>query len=931
MKPIEKLLLFTLFFLLIFQKTSAQCDRTETLRVCDMTTVDIDGIGGSDGFIDLYDEFGLVPQAGDEWFDPGFNFALDSGTGILRLWDLKNASQTVNDYIFILRNSSCTSGEVARVNLILGPYSGSALPPSGPNNVNVEVCDINDVCSLMPIPDLDLFETLVSLDGVPPPHLNGVWEYVGPPNPNVLLDGSGFSTTIAYTPGGGRVDSEDYEFRYTVNGFDPSCPSQSVTNVKVSVVRQVFSGYASQLNICENRILGGEFDSDLNLRDNDFLLNEDIEGTWTLVSGQIDTPDDSSVNLKTLYDNIIAVNPRFGCQEFEFKYTVEQRSGVCDDMTSIVKFTIFEELKPFTQRDAPPEICSNEFADASTDLYDFIEFTEEGGVIFDYIDGDVVNDYVEWEFVSGPSDLNLEANLLNEAITPRDQRHRGIINIPRAAPGTYRFRYTVSPLKLCPIFDSQTLYNPNFCTPSITLGHPCNDLSTEITIIILPIDYPGEDTIASVCESSVQVDLRSLLRTNGTSIVTTGVWTNSAGDVINNTFVFPTSDVAQTFNFTYTTVSTGGCTETADLALTINKLPNAGEDGSTTVCSDNLTVTLFDLLGGTPDTTGTWTGPFGYVSTDHLGVFDANDDMLPILGAGIYTYTAPANAGCSSSDSASVEITIVDPIEIGDDVNESFCKIDGRVNLFSLLDRDTVRTGVFEDTDNTGALSADGVLEFATLTNAIYNFRYVVRNATPCDESSLNVSIQIIDLPIPNVPAQEFCILDAVRLEDIEVDVLNYNWYATQESETPIIDNPILLDNQVYYIATVDVDNCESERLEVMITILNTGERSSTGELCTLDFQDGVSPNGDGQNDTFDLLIEEVYNIPEAFPDFDIKIFNRYGSLVYEGNNNTEEFRGESNVSVRLGDDLPSGTYFYIFSPNFENNIPIQGSFYLSR
>ncbi|TYP75059.1 T9SS type B sorting domain-containing protein [Aquimarina intermedia] len=135
----------------------------------------------------------------------------------------------------------------------------------------------------------------------------------------------------------------------------------------------------------------------------------------------------------------------------------------------------------------------------------------------------------------------------------------------------------------------------------------------------------------------------------------------------------------------------------------------------------------------------------------------------------------------------------------------------------------------------------------------------------------------------------------------------------------------------MFYIANVDTDNCESGRLAVPIVIHNTGERFSNGELCTLEFQDGVSPNGDIQNDSFALFIEEVYNIPIAFPDFDLKIYNRYGSLVFDGNRNTEEFRGESNVSIRLGDDLPSGTYFYIFNPNFDNNLPIQGSFYLSR
>ncbi len=926
-----------LLFFIIPNTSFSQCNTAyPSIRICDMTIIDGDGTVGPDGVINLYDEIpGLTLQAGDEWFDPGFNFAL-SPDGTLRLWDLDNASRAVNDYQFILFNSGsgCTDQIVGRVNLILGPYSGQALPPSGLNEVNVIVCDIEAPCEIEPKVDIDLFETLVSLESVPPPHLNGTWEYIGPPGADVNLDGSLFWTTIPYTPGDGRIDSDEFAFRYTVAGFDPACAPESVTEVKISVVRQVFSGYASEYNICQSDFENGDYDTPINLRDNDYLLNEDLEGTWSLDGIQITSPDDSEVNLKSLYDDLVATTPRFGCREYKFDYTVEQRSGVCGDATSTVKFTIFEALKPFTQNGPPPEICSEEFTDPSTDLYDFIEFTEENGVLFDYMDGSSTEDFVQWEFVSGPSDLNFQANFDDLLITNPAERHRGIINIPGAATGTYVFRYTVSPELLCSMFDSQTLYNPNFCRPPTDPLHPCGPESTEITIIISPIDYPGEDTTGvNLCESLGSVSLRSLLNTNGTdAIVTTGVWTNPAGDVVDDTFLFPDSDTSQTFTFTYTTTSSGGCTDSADLTFTINKVSNAGgSNAGISLCSDDLTITLFDLLSGNPDTTGIWTGPFGYRSPDHLGVFEANNTMLPTLNEGVYTYTVSPNPGCSTTDESTVTIRIADPVVIGNDRSETFCKLDGSVSLFSLLDRDTPRTGIFQDTDNTEALTADGILEFETLTNDIYNFRYVIVNALPCDESSLTVSVQIIDLPEPNVPEQEFCILDAKRLDDIEVDVLNYNWYASIESETPIIDNPLLLDGQTYFITNIDVDNCESERVEVVINILNTGEKFANGELCTLDFQDGVSPNGDGQNDTFDLLIDEVYNIPEAFPDFDLKIYNRYGTLVYEGRLDTEEFRGESNVSIRLGDDLPSGTYFYIFSPNFENNLPIQGSFYLSR
>lgn len=905
-----------------------------------METIDFDNDGNPDGIINLYNETGIVPQPGDTWFDPGFNFVLDEATGNVRLWDLDDASEMENDYVFILRNSSCPNELSATINFVLGPYSGEALPPAGPNEVNIEVCDVHDPCRDEILFDIDLFTALASLEGVPSPHRNGEWNYVGDPDKVVRLSNSNFGTTVVYVPGGDLVDQEEFEFTYTVPGLDPFCSDAEITNVKVSVVRQVSSGFGASLNICEGELRNGSFDGDINLRDDRFLALEDQEGTWTLDDDQITNPDDSTINLRTLYDNLMNTNPRFGCQSFSFTYNVDKRSIACSDASTNVSFTFYEELRPFKQSDAPAEFCSDDIIEPTTDLYSFLEFTEENGVLYDYPDESVPFDFVKWTLISGPSDLGLRENFQNEEITPVDQRHRGVVNLRGAPSGTYVFRYEVDPKKLCSSVRQEVKIFPDFCVPLESEVHPCEGLFTDVTIVLYDKDYPGEDTSGlNFCETEDTLDLRSLLVTNGEVVSENGIWTNSDGDVIDNIFTIPDISSSQMFIFTYSTISENGCRDQATLSFTVFTEANAGAGNGTnaTLCSDNLTITLFDLLEGNPDPIGIWTGPFGYTSPDHLGVFDASDTSLPILGAGEYVYTVLGNGGCALPDQATVTIEIVEPVEIGNDRSASFCEIDGRVNLFTLLDNDTPRIGSFEDIENTGALSPEGVVEFDLLpnpdneVNMIYNFRYVIPNSAPCDQSSLNVEVQIIDLPEPNVPDQEFCILDAKRLDDIEVDVLNYNWYASLESDMPIIDNPLLFDNQVFYIATVDADNCESERVMVQINILNMGERFSNGELCALDFQDGVSPDGNNQNDTFDLFIEDQFNIPIAFPDFDLKIYNRYGALVYEGNRDTEEFRGESNVSLRLGDDLPSGTYFYIFTPNFENNFPIQGSFYLSR
>lgn len=916
----KKILFYTVLLLTSFFSYS-QCNLgLITIEQCDMENVDFDLNGTPDGIINMYSETGTVPADGVWTINPKFAASFDETTGNLAMWALKNATTiaTQNEYFFELHNVTCGTTPVRTARLILGPYSGVALPPTGPLNINAQGCDADG---------FDLFTAFLINDEVPSPHLNGEWVYNGSSSSFKNVDDNGFlSVEIPYQPGLPLVDQEVFELTYTV--FDVfGCATSQQTTVRVAMVRKVDAGDSEITEICEDDIISGLFDTDINLRDDQFLENEDIEGIWLHEldpTGQIEDEQDPMINLKTIYDNLIdnGNNLRYGCETFEFIYKVEQRSAVCESDSTTVSFTFFEQLRPFNQPNPAPQICANKIP-GNLDLFNLLEFTTEQGTDFIYTN----ENYVNWRLVSGASELGLISK------DEKDFTHLGTINTAGADPGIYVFEYGVSPKINCQ--EAGDVCDPFAFNGGTNCEHPCDIITAQVTIEVLAFDYAGEDTEdINICASDNQVNLRSLLTaTGGRTIATTGVWTNPSGEIINNTFVFPDSDISQTFTFTYTTTnSSSGCIDSATLTFTVNSIPNAGEENvGLTLCSDNLIVTLFDLLTGTPSETGIWTGPFGYISPDHLGRFNIHDPTLPVLGAGVYTYNVPVNEGCSVPDSKTVTITIVDPVEIGNDVNESFCKIDGRINLYSLLDTNTVRTGVFEDIDNTGALTADGVLEFETLTNDIYNFRYVLTNVLPCDESSLNVAIQIIDLPIPVVPTQEFCILDAKKLEDIEVDVLNYNWYTTLESETPIIDNPLLFDNQEYYIAAIDADNCESERLKVLIKILNTGERFENGELCTLDFQDGVSPNGDNQNDSFKLLIEEVYNIPEAFPDFDLKIYNRYGSLVYEGNLNTEEFRGESNVSVRLGDDLPSGTYFYVFVPNFENNLPIQGSFYLSR
>ena len=64
------------------------------------------------------------------------------------------------------------------------------------------------------------------------------------------------------------------------------------------------------------------------------------------------------------------------------------------------------------------------------------------------------------------------------------------------------------------------------------------------------------------------------------------------------------------------------------------------------------------------------------------------------------------------------------------------------------------------------------------------------------------------------------------------------------------------------------------------------------------------SPNGDGENDTFAFLDFR------GFDTFSFKVFNRWGMLVHE----TRNVRDGNNTIWKPANDVPDGTYYYVFN-----------------
>ena len=217
-------------------------------------------------------------------------------------------------------------------------------------------------------------------------------------------------------------------------------------------------------------------------------------------------------------------------------------------------------------------------------------------------------------------------------------------------------------------------------------------------------------------------------------------------------------------NNTYYIQIQGFCkSELVPVTVIINTPVDAGDSETLEYCNDNLPTpfNLFDELGGTPDTTGDWTGPVT-TTNGHLGTVDISS--LTTAGTYIFTYTVLSNNACPDSNS-NVTITIHETLSSGTPTTDnpaSFCEASLPIafDLFTLIenyDPDGQWTQGTTSTDPVVASTVD--LTTLTASGSPYSFTYTQNlSPNPCPEES--TTVQVIVLPDPNAGVainQTFC------------------------------------------------------------------------------------------------------------------------------------------------------------------------------
>ncbi|RXJ50178.1 gliding motility-associated C-terminal domain-containing protein [Gelidibacter gilvus] len=506
---------------------------------------------------------------------------------------------------------------------------------------------------------------------------------------------------------------------YYATTIDPPCESTERLQVTVEIIAPNNPGGNGEMEICESGLAST---NTVNLFDA-LLGGPDTNGTW---SGPLST---SNGNIGTV--NVTSMTSAGS----PYIFTYEVSSEYCPSNTATVSIFIIEAPNPGTNGSLI--LCSN---GASQDLFDSLGGTPEPGGIWSPAlasgtgifnpaqDAAGIYTYtVQGVPPCGDVSATVEVTVNPEANPGSngnltlcyDSTPTNLFNSLGGSPqagGTWTPALASGTGIFDPAQDAEGIY-----TYSVSGISPCGIATATVTVSIVPPPNPGTNGSLILCSNDASTNLFERL---GGTPETGGVWSPALSS---GTGVFdPSLDAAGIYTYTIQGLAPCGPVS-ATVDVTVNPKSEPGTNGSLTLCFDSAPENLFNSLGGSPQTGGTWSPALA----SGTGVFNPALDA-----AGIYTYTVSGISPCGDATST-VTVTINPLANAGSNASLILCSHEAALDLFESLGGTPETGGIWSPALTSGT----GVFDPAQDASGIYT--YTVQGIAPCGDATATVNVTV--------------------------------------------------------------------------------------------------------------------------------------------------------------------------------------------
>lgn len=553
--------------------------------------------------------------------------------------------------------------------------------------------------------------------------------------------------------------------------------------------------------------------------------------------------------------------------------------------------------------------------------------------------------------------------------------------------GTGPFNYRILEKNYQP-FDLNNLTNPLFTDlePGVYLFQVednCGNQSTITHDVTAPFVFSIAPQLCNGSNSTLSVPDFSYLQYRWYKQGQESVTLSTTAALAFNPLNLTTHSGVYFVQIIYPSDSNSCLNQTLSYNLNPGALPSAGNDSETVLCSIPFSINLFDYLSGTFDSNGTWQ------QITPGGTLSANVWDLTGVTHGIYQFKYIVNGFCGVTDEAIIKIqfaatpsepilSALAPLCVGEPVNIAITNVNllytyswTGPNGFTANTHNPVfpnaslaTAGTYTVTAYIGANSCGSQAASVNLVvKPLPEFHFENQNITICENQEVTLSV-IGNNFDENLATFAWYFegdeIPGITISEIEVDqpglykaIATYDG-CTAEREFTVglstnvfeVGTKVGCENDFYMLSAFALNNSfnentatyewsgpngfTSDQQSVDVTGLDSGDYivvvtneegcKSEGRIfvkkayCKI--PKGVSPNDDSRNDTWYLVGMDIQKV---------KIFNRYGTEVYEQNDYSDQWYGQS----KNGKLLPTATYYYYIK--FNSGQEKTGWVYLNR